>query len=67
MYSDEIQRYLEERNYHIDGDEIYPKIINTSPQICRVSLGEHRDNKYSYHIYTNDGYDWIVWMDCKGI
>ena len=66
MFSWEIQRYLEERNYHLDSDEVYDKIITTSPQITRVKLGEHRDKMFSYEIYTNDGYYWIVWMNCKG-
>ena len=62
MYSWEIQLYLAERNYHIESDEVYEKIINTSPQITRVKLGEHVDEYYSYEIYTNDGFYWKVWM-----
>ena len=65
MFSWEIQQYLAERNYHIDSDKVYEKIINTSPQVCRVKLGERKDNEFSYEIYTNDGYSWVVWMRCK--
>ena len=66
MYSWEIQKYLEERNYRIDSSEVYSQIINTSPQICRVALGERNGKEFSYEIYTNDGYHWLVWMTCKG-
>jgi hypothetical protein len=65
MFSWEIQRYLEDRNYHIDSDEIYERVINTSPQISRVKLGERRDKQFSYEIYTDDGYHWKVWMKSK--
>lgn len=54
MYSYEINKTLESRNYNIDS-ETYMDICNTSPQISRVKYDSY-DNKYE--ILTNDNFYW---------
>jgi hypothetical protein len=64
MYSWEIQKYLDERNYHVDSDEMY-NIVDTSPQINWIEFNSCSDKDFSYKIGTKDGYTWVVWMKCK--
>lgn len=64
MYSNEIQKFLEERNYHITSEDFYGDsgIFKTSPQISRVKSYNDSEVYHSYLVETYDGYSWEIWM-----
>lgn len=53
MYSHEIQKLLEMRNYLIDNKE-YLDICDTSPQINHIKYEPYEDN---FHMWTKDNYE----------
>ena len=53
MYSFEIQKLMELRNYLLSVKE-YFYVCDTSPQIVRVSYNPFDNN---FNIYTNDNYN----------
>ena len=53
MYSEEIQRFIEERNGVLNRDEYMEITPITSPQINRVTYDTY-NNKFI--VYTSDGY-----------
>ena len=52
MYSWEIQKLLELRNYLLNSEE-YLNVCNTSPQINRISYNGYEDN---FNMTTKDNY-----------
>ena len=55
MFSWEIDRFLQERNYCLNRDEYMELTPQKNNQIARVTY-DTSNNKF--HIYTYDGYDW---------
>lgn len=53
MYSWEIKKFIEERNYELTQEEInYVINVFNSPQISEIRF---HPQTYSYEIFTNDG------------
>jgi hypothetical protein len=57
MYSHEITRYLEERNYQITPRE-FTDIINSSPQVCDVYY--NKENGEEFRFVTTDNFSWTI-------
>lgn len=54
MYSEEIKKYIELKNYILEPKE-YVNIIESSPQIDHIIF---RDNEFN--LYTNDNYNFRI-------
>ena len=61
MYSQEIQRYFEDKNYRMTALE-YFKAVWGSSQITSIVLNEVKDFYHIKTIYTNDGYVWTIYI-----
>lgn len=59
MYSQEIDKFLRERNFHISREEYEELSPQKNIQISRISYDTSSD---SFHLYTYDGYDWIFYI-----
>lgn len=61
MYSNEINDYLQTRNFNITYDEI-DMIKDCSPQLFKIKF-EGVEDKYSrYRLYTHDNFTWDVFV-----
>ena len=56
MYSWEINKFFEQRNYNIDSEN-YLKICNSSNQIYKIKYEPFGDY---FEIWTNDNYYWKI-------
>lgn len=66
MYTWEIQKFFEEKNYELDDYKDFYDIYMTSPQVRLVKYEGSIGNKSKYYFQTYDGYDGWVWIKKKG-
>lgn len=58
MFSDEIQKYLEMKNYILTNEEyVYITNLNNNPQINHIKFNPFEN---TFLIETKDNYSWIV-------
>lgn len=61
MYSNEIEKFLQDRNYRVTPEECNLLMdINTNTQIAHMKYFS-ADNEY--HIITDDGYFFRFWVN----
>ena len=56
MYSWEISKFLEDRNYCLNRDEYAELTPQKNNQISRLTYNTE-DN--TFHLFTADGYNWV--------
>lgn len=59
MYSNEIQAWLSEKNFHLTPSE-YIWLINRSGSI---QIDHIKNENGKFHIWTNDGHEWSINVD----
>ncbi len=67
MYTWEIVKHFESKNWILDKYEDFDKIFKKSPQIKCVKLEELCSDKAKYLIETNDNFSGWVWIKNKGV
>lgn len=61
MYSNEINEILRQHNFQFDTFDKVDEIIKQSPQIS-IKLLEIQDTHSKYRIWSNDNYNWDIWI-----
>ena len=65
MYSYEIKKYLEDKDYKLTLDEYY-NLVNNSPQIIDVKFEGIYDFFHKKTISTSDDYSWGIYILNRG-
>lgn len=65
MYSYEIQKYLEGKDYKLTLDEYY-NLVDSSPQIVGIKFEGLFDFYHKKTLSTLDGYSWGIHVLNKG-
>lgn len=61
MYSNEINDYLQARNFNVEYEEI-ENIMNCSPQVFRLKFEGIEDKHSRFRLYTHDNFTWDVFV-----
>lgn len=66
MYSDEIQRYLDNKDYKLTLEEYY-ELLKQMPQVASVKMEMSNDIYHKNMIHTTDGYSWGIYILNYGV